>query len=230
MAVELMKAKPPFVQFEYRSVEQRDASLAAGHFVGKDIAYVKVTQRGSKDTYEAVADEWYAYLRQEMRAERFPEEWYDKLLKAYSNWKDGNGEIIEGTPLREWPPIRPSVLRTCIEIGLLSVEDLAGSNEEAVARIGLGGRQLRQMAIDWLKEAEGSAGTVARLNAIRQENEALKVRNESLEAQVKALAARVEALAAGMDNPVPSAVDSTREIKLDDIIDKSEPTKLKKLA
>ena len=45
---EIMQARPPYVQFEMRAVEDRQASIDAGHYVAKDVAYAIITPAGSR--------------------------------------------------------------------------------------------------------------------------------------------------------------------------------------
>ena len=75
-----------------------------------------------------------------------------------------------------------------------SVEDLASANEEVLARIGMGGRALKQRAIDWLTSAGSTGKASEELSALKASNENLQARNEQLETQLRELAAKVEAL------------------------------------
>lgn len=37
--VQIAEARPPYVTFEFRAEEDRAASIEAGHYVSKDVAY-----------------------------------------------------------------------------------------------------------------------------------------------------------------------------------------------
>ena len=53
-------AKPPFVIFETRAVEDREQSIAEGHYVAKDVNYAIITPAGTKDRIEKVAEDFAA--------------------------------------------------------------------------------------------------------------------------------------------------------------------------
>ena len=76
-----------------------------------------------------------------------------------------------------------------------TVEDLSAANEETIARIGMGGRALKDKAVSWLSAASGNGKVTEELAALRVKNEAAEARNIALEKQVKELVAKVAALA-----------------------------------
>ena len=43
--IEIQQARPPYVQFELRAVEDRNASLEAGHYIAKDVAFDRFTMK-----------------------------------------------------------------------------------------------------------------------------------------------------------------------------------------
>ena len=81
-----------------------------------------------------------------------------------------------------------------LSLHIRSVEDLAAANEEVLARIGMGGRALKQRAVDWLTSAGSTGKASEELSALKASNENLQARNEQLETQLRELAAKVEAL------------------------------------
>ena len=89
----IAEARPPYVTFELRGEEDRDASITAGHYVAKDVAYALITPRGSKDRIERVADEWFAQLKRDVDEQRFPRDWLRHFEQAYTDWKAGK-EIL----------------------------------------------------------------------------------------------------------------------------------------
>lgn len=204
--------RPPFVRFEYRAVEDRNQTLEKGHFVGKDVAFALITPRGSKDVHEEVATDWFTKMEQEVREDRFPAAWLEQFKLAYRNFTAGEEAILDGTALKGWPMIRPAILRSCHAISLFTVEDLAAANEEAVSALGMGGRQLREDARNWLAAAKDIGVPTSKIKALEAESAALKTRNESLEGQVKGLMARLEAIESGVKGAAvaessPSALD-----------------------
>jgi hypothetical protein len=80
------QVRPPYVTFEVRSVEDRAASMTAGHFVGKDVNYAIVTPSGSKDRIEKIAEEWLDGMAEGVRQERIPGEWLEAYTRKYKIW------------------------------------------------------------------------------------------------------------------------------------------------
>ena len=186
--------RPPFVTFEIRAVEDRDATIEAGHYVAKDVNYALIRPVGSKDCVERVADEWFAQLDRDTASGRFPREWLLAFKGVYKDWKEGNETPLSGTPIVTWPGVSPAQAKNLIALRVFTVEDLAAANEEVMGRVGMGCRALKQKAIDWLATAGDSGKVVAELEALRAANADLKLRNDSLSEQLTELSATVKAL------------------------------------
>lgn len=178
--------RPPYVIFELRAVEDREASLKAGHPVYKDIPFALVTPMGSKDQIEAVAEDWLAMLKEEVRSGRFPQQWLEGFQSAFKAWQEGEEVPANGTAIRNWPPATPAEVKMLQDLKILTVEDLANANESLLSTIGIGGRQLRERARAWL--------TVAAAGAPAEELAALKKQLEEKDARLEELAAQVKAL------------------------------------
>jgi hypothetical protein len=69
--------------------------------------------------------------------------------------------------------ISPSQLLNCQALHILTVEQLAGANEEVLKRLGMGGRSLVDKAKDYLATAKGSGKVVEEIGALRQKTEQL---------------------------------------------------------
>ena len=198
--VQKLEERPPYVRFEVRAEEDRQASLDAGHYVGKDVHYALITPMGSKDCIERKADEWFDKLKQDVSEGRCPREWLAAFKEVYKEWCEGREAPVNGTPITDWPPVSPSQVKTLLSLQVRTVEDLAAANEEVLGRIGMGGRALKQRAIDWLTSSESAGKASGELSALKAANENLQARNTQLEAQLKELAAKVDALT-GVEKP-----------------------------
>lgn len=172
--VQILNERPPFVTFETRPVEDREASIKAGCYVGRDIDYAIITPAGSKDRIERVVTDWFAKLRDDVDAQRIPSEWVSHFKQKYDDYKAGRETPVNGTPVRDWPGVSPSMLKTLHSLHLLAIEDVANANEEAIARLGMGGRSLKQRAIDFLATAKDVGKAAEQLSAMRLENTQLR--------------------------------------------------------
>lgn len=188
------EARPPFVKFEIRTVEDRDATLEAGHYVGRDVIYALVTPCGSRDTLEKVAEDWLLSVKEGVDQERIPANWYHAFKGAYEAYKDGREAPVDGTPISSFAGVSPSQAKTLLDVGCVTVEQLAEANEELVSRIGMGGRALKQKAQAWLDSAKDVGKFAEELAALRVRNTELEARDKEREKEFKELQAEVKAL------------------------------------
>lgn len=158
--------RPPYVVFEQRDIEDRAASEAAGHYVGKAVHFAVVTRPGSRDTFEQDADTWLRNLREKARQKQVPPQWYDAFKASYDAYLSGEEGPVNGIPLRDWPPLSPAARKTLIAAGILSVEDLANVPDADFQNIGIGALSYKQKAIAWLAQAKDSGVTAAKTAAL----------------------------------------------------------------
>lgn len=206
--VQALKDRPAYVTFEIRSVEDRTESIAQGHYVGKDVVFALITPMGSKDQIERVAEEWFQKLKRDVAENRLPRDWYELYKGAYNDFLENRETPLNGTSVKNWPAISPSQVKTLLSVGVRTVEDLAAANEEIIARVGMGARELKQRAVEWLTTA-GDVGKVAEhINALKVENEALSLKNKELTETVQALVNRLDILEGTTQQKKPSTAKS----------------------
>ena len=185
MEVGIAVERPPFVRFVKKPVEDRNATIQAGYPKYRDVNWALITPSGSKDTVERVAEEWLDHLDQQAREGRFNREWARMFRDFYKEWLVTGEVPLNGTSIKLWPGATPAQVENLLAIKILTVEDLAAANEDGLRRIGMGGRELRDKAIAWLKSAADHGSVAA-------ENAALKQEVESLRGAVKALGGKLE--------------------------------------
>ena len=93
----------PFIRFEQRSVQDRNASEDAGHPVYVNVDFVILMQKGSKDEYVKQADEWFAQKKRESATGVYNPQWLEAFKNAYDGWKKGQEIPADGMPLTMWP-------------------------------------------------------------------------------------------------------------------------------
>lgn len=186
---EIMKERPPYVTFEVRAEEDRQASIEAGHYVTKDVDYAIITPAGSKDRVERVASDWFANLTRQVDEGRFPQEWLTAFQGRFDHWKKGQELPVDGTSVRQWNVLSPSQCKTLLDLHVLTIEDLSVANEETIARLGMGGRDLQRRAREWLQASTNVGQVSERAAAMATENEALKARLGEMEKQLQQLQA-----------------------------------------
>lgn len=179
----LQEVRMPLVRFYREAVARRDAD---GHTIYVDVDFCEVTAAGGRDSNIKVVHEWLKDLLEKSTtrnafdagAEHY-RAWHDKIKNGYEAWKQGQEPPVDGTAISSIKAFTPAETKNCEAAGYRSLEDLAAANEEGLARIGPGGRALKQKAEAILKANVN--------NAVAEENTALKVRMAELEAKVQAM-------------------------------------------
>lgn len=172
--------RPPYVEFVYKPVEDRAASIAQGHFVAKDVAFAKVWRAGSKDMLEKNAEDWLSGLQKSGEAGMIPTAWYEHFRKKFDAWKQGEETPTEGTPIKGWPVLSPAAQQMVIRAGYLTVEDLANSSDNEVGGIGMGAVGFKNKARAWLDAASGPGKMTEKFEALRAEIAEFKLQNQRL--------------------------------------------------
>jgi len=188
--------KPPYVQFETRVEEDREASIAAGHYVGKDVVFAIVTPAGTRDRIEREAEAWLDNVKEGVKQERIPTQWYDIYKRALKDFRESRETPEFGTPIVDWPGASPAQIKLLLDINVRTIEHLAEANEETVQRIGMGARALVEKAKSWLKASEGKGKVAAEIEALTVANRALEDRDKQREEQLRAIQAKLDALTA----------------------------------
>lgn len=208
--------RPSYVQFEIRTVEDKNASVREGRYVARDIDIVLVTPSYSKDCVEYKVDQWLMNIERNLREGRIPQTWADHWKESYKRWKAGQEIPLKGTPIKGWGVISPAQQATLIAMNCRTVEDLADANDDGLRRMGMGAIDLRQKARTWLASMTDHGGVTVKMSALEQENNVLKT-------SVEALTKQVEALKLMVDNE-PRTVErqeSSHEITASDLIEDS---------
>lgn len=190
--MEMQKETPPWVRFEMRAVEDRNATIEQGHYVGRDVCFALITPAGSKDCIEREADEWIAQIKEKARAGTFDPKWAQHFEYAYGEFKKDNTIPEMGTPIKGWQLASPAIQQQILNANVRTVEVLADLNEEGIQRIGMGARDLQRKARAWLQEAKEKGSVAAQNSALEQKLSEALDRIVALEDENKALARQNE--------------------------------------
>lgn len=187
----------PHIRFETRTEEDRNLSIEAGHIVYKDVDWIIVTPHGARDSNEDRAEAWIEKKGAAARQGTYDIELLKQIRKAYEAYKEGKELPVEGTPLAMLPHLfTPSEIANCKTLNIFSLEVLAQANEETIARLGMGGREMKNRAKKAMEHADNGSGAALQISALQQENSDLKERMHDLENVIRDLQAQMA------DNPV----------------------------
>lgn len=177
------EARPPFVEFKKIAKHDPIRSEEVGYRVTKDVNMAFIMQPGSRDQVERIAEDWLASIKRKVldnAPDQYPQPWVDAFHQKFESWKTGHDAPVIGTSVKEWPLLSPAQVENFIAARILTVEDVAAMTEEAMGRVGMGARELKEKAIKWLTTKETAE------SAIKE--------NEELKAMVARLMERVEEL------------------------------------
>lgn len=181
--------RPPYLSFKIESVEDRAASIAAGHYMAKDEIYVTVHRPGSRDTHVEIAEAWIRKQEERADAGLTPVEWAQHFRRQFEAFKNKQELPPDGSPLKHWPVLSPSQVENLLSLGFKTIEDVAGAPDSSLDKL-MGGITLKQKARAWLDEAKtkgASAETIAalevKLNDLKLLTERLLAENAELKAK-----------------------------------------------
>jgi hypothetical protein len=202
--------RKPFIKFETVCVEDRQASAQSGLYMVKEQDMIVIIPYGSEGKTEL--REEYTFWLDKMKKQigpirapggdsgtpmimesRFPREWLEAIEKGYAAWKRGEELPVDGTPLKQWAVLPPSIVSNFIANNILTIEQLAVASDEAINPVGMGARIYRNQAQDWIKLNKESERNkmVTQITQMAADNARLTMQVAAMLDQIKDLAARV---------------------------------------
>lgn len=149
-----------WIQFEYRAVEDREASLKANRAIYKQIEYYKVTLPGGKEVREGEVNE--------LIQERYQDQ--------YQEWKMLNETPMAGTPLKNWALMPIHLQYEAQALGIKTMEALVDAKLDEAEMPSLCYYQER--ALEWFCQAD-------EVNILKKELNRLKLENQNLKQHLK---------------------------------------------
>lgn len=134
-------AKGLHIEFYSRPCKDEEASIAAGRPIFKDTEYVTVSPVGDRSN---VIDR--PVVPRDRR----------RFTRHYEAFLRKGKQVIEGTPLEQWPIITRSQVEEFKFFKVHTVEQLAEVSDVNLTNF-LGGQGLKQKAIAYLEAAKGNA-------------------------------------------------------------------------
>jgi len=176
-----------FPRFYMDQIEHTFESARAGRPVWLDVEMVEITVAGDTRTqvHQRVKDE---------HRQRWP--------KAYEAFKAGLTPAVDGYPIEQWPPLSPAMVANFKAANIHTVEQLASLSDGHLGNLGLGGRQIRDRAAAWLKQAE-TGGEVDRLLAEMETEREKRIATERELQELKGVVDRLTEKLIGSQNVQP---------------------------
>lgn len=165
------------VQFYVKPVQNQFRTVEEGRPIFEDRVMVKIWTPGNQlniiDTY---ADDSHK--------NRFPLQW-----AQFKNMRDGNQQLI-GTPISQWPLLTPSQVEELRALKFYTVENVALSGDDMIARIGMlagmAPTSFREQAKRFLASAKGAAEANKTAEELKKRDDQIAALNEKLEKLIEA--------------------------------------------
>jgi hypothetical protein len=169
-----------YPRFFIEAVQDQPATNEAGRPIFRDEERVEIIMPGNP------------YTRPVQRVtDAHRQQW----PKEYAAFKAGLELAPEGTPLEEWPRLKRGQVFELKALGFKTVEQVADMDDQAIQRVGMGGRQLCELARAFLDDAARSAEVrLAGANAEKDSEIAeLKLKVAGFEQTMRQVQAELEA-------------------------------------
>lgn len=166
------------VEFYNHAVLQEFDSEKAGRPLYKDVPYIAIDFPGDKTKKVCRPVKTESTPTTPSDPQRFPRQW-DQFVNQQE-------QIIEGTPITEWPPLGKAQALEFKGMKIHTVEILAALPDSALTWFGA--REYREKAKNWLQAAK--TGSVS--SEVMAELAQLKADNQVMRQQISQLNAREE--------------------------------------
>lgn len=164
-----------FARFYLGKTQNNHKSKLEGHAVFDDVEMVEIVIPGDKNTLVDT-------MVNDSHRQRWPQ-----LYKAF---KEGLSPSETGYPIEHWPAITAAQAANFKALHIHTVEALAGLSDGVLQNVGLGARDLRTRAQNWLQRAS-DAKPMDRLQAELDDE---KAKNAVMQNQIEELMASVRKL------------------------------------
>jgi hypothetical protein len=112
-----------------------------------------------------------------------------RFASRYEKWKRGQQEMVDGTPLSQWPGITPAEVQMLAQAGIHSVEALAGVSDGNIGKVGRA-VALRDKARRYLENVRANAPLEAMEAKLREEQGKVSDLSEKVNRLLAALEAK----------------------------------------
>lgn len=174
--------------FDVRAVKDEEKSAAEGRVVYKDVDYVHL-RVDQKTALDKPVEDWMKDLDYKLDKGRIDPSEYEKYKRMYAAFKEGKEAALDGTDLKGWPQVTPAQVENFNKVGVRTLEDLIGADENTIKAAGSGARELQKKAKAYLeaaKDGKASEKIVALESAVNELSEQNKILMDELRKQLEA--------------------------------------------
>lgn len=173
------------VTFENHPIPNAEKSKASGRPIYDEIELCRIKLAGNKQTVGAFPAHAFApgWAVDQMTGERSQQTYAQKYNDQYLAFKGNGAQTQSGTPTKALDFLTPAKVLELKALNVHTVEALAAIDGTPLKQLGMHGREWKNKAIEYLKNATGPAA----LEVQRAANKEMQSKIDEMEAQIKAL-------------------------------------------
>lgn len=164
-------------------------SLEAGRPIYEDVEHVELRASGTRNYGVYPATEFSHWEVNPETGEQTKVTYAERFSRQYRQFKEKQQQTKVGTPLDHAPFLTDARRAELRAQNIYIVEQLAEIDGQELKNLGVGGRDMKNRAIEWLADAKSSAPNLQ----LQAELEALRARNQILEEDVANMKQRATA-------------------------------------
>lgn len=163
-----------FVKFYNAPRKNEEKSVSMGRPIYDDTLYIRIQVPGDKESIV-------------VRPARTMDK--NRFRAQFERYQKGEEQVVDGTPLSEWPSINRSMVEELKHFGVYTVEQLVDMPDNQAQNFA-GIQNLKNMARNFLERADGIAVDVKLEKALEDKNAQM----EAMQAQIAEMQATIQKL------------------------------------
>jgi len=136
---------------------------------------------------------WFDKLKERLKHGQITQDYHDYCHKMYKRWEETGVLPVDGEPLAEWKMISAALRSKFIEMGINTVERLADATEEAMQSAGMGARDAKRKATNYLNVSNDSIKAAAAITNMEQKLERAEAATHKMQSDYDDKIAELEA-------------------------------------
>lgn len=188
-------------RFYAEPVQNAEKSQRAGRPIFDDVEMCEIRSAGNKQTV-------WAFRAHEIWKEKpnqfgivEPITYAMRFQSQYQQFKAGEAQTMEGTPLSEAPFLTQGKRLELKALSIHTLEQLAALDGNPLKQLGIGGRELKNQAMAYLEKAAGTADVTRLAADVAGLREAVSEKDKELAQLREALLAKTEGKAPAAASP-----------------------------
>lgn len=169
--------------FKILPMKNEAKSLQAGRPIFDDVECCEIRVGGKRDTYVAQALAVSHWADDPETGEKVTVTYAERFRRQYHQFKEHGTQTKSGTPLDNAPFLTVSRRAELRALNIYTVEALAVIDGQELKNLGLGGRELKNQASEFIADSLKAAPNMQ----LQAELESLRARNALLEEDAKAI-------------------------------------------